>query len=189
MKTWMQVTLVVMGVVVILGIIFWASWRLNGRKTVKEHNLTIHMTGYALFPYEEGEPPKQWRGMLCQAGVLGANDSQLVFVCRYQDDSYTHILEHADVARLETLVYDRAGFPALVQAMIETEEARPRYLTMGMAGISLSRRVPQFLASRALCRVYTADGFSVLFSYKETPEHIRAMEDLKEWVLGPTRSP
>lgn len=134
------------------------------KKSVKDNNLEKFLYGYLLTV-----PEATVNTIGVFGGVLGINETQVVFSAhRYKDNSLHIIKKIADICSYELLDYSKDYICMFTMQNLNKRENEVVYVRQNSSGYSISKRIPKILLKQKLCKIKFSDNSFFYFYYKES---------------------
>ncbi len=169
MPNWLLVTLLFIALILFLIFMGWLDWKYKCRKTVKENDLHFFLTGYMAMKEKD-------QAMIILDGVLGVNDSELIFANRFKEEEFCMAEEFSHVSSFDISEYDEDDFLGFMGVKADTG-----CVLRNMLGITTYKRIPGFIKKRMICKIRFGNT-RLCFCYKNTEQNTAAIERLKTYI-------
>ncbi len=177
MESWMIILLFFISGIFFVSFLLWIDWKFKCRKTIRKNNLSFHARGYGIFHGEEDQ-----NTVVLLSGLMGLNSNEWIFEHRFGDEAFQYKQELSAMRSLDTSEYHESIFLELVKQDHREGKGKTRYLLQNMAGLSISRGIPNLIKKRMLCMTKFASGFEFYFSYKNTTDNAAAIDAIRQHI-------
>lgn len=114
------------------------------------------------------------------SGLLGVNSKKLVFGHRFQNRILYLKEELSNVDCFNLLEYNENDFITLLHEQYGFLEGKVKYLMINMGGHSSTKKIPNLIKTRMLCKIRIKNSSYLYFFYKNSPETAETIKKIQQ---------